>query len=57
MESCSIVAYPLLSGERVLGSIGVVGPKRMDYNKVVPLVDTTGRILIRLLRKITDDES
>jgi heat-inducible transcriptional repressor len=57
MESCSIVAYPLRSGEKVLGSIGVVGPKRMNYHKVVPLVDTTGRILIRLLRRITDVES
>lgn len=57
MESCSIVAYPLRSRGRVLGSIGVVGPKRMDYHKVVPLVDTTGRILIRLLRKITNNES
>lgn len=57
MESCSIVAYPLRSGEKVLGSIGVVGPKRMNYHQVVPLVDTTGRILIRLLRRITDVES
>lgn len=57
IESCSIVAYPLRSGEKVLGSIGVVGPKRMNYHKVVPLVGTTGRILIRLLRRITDNES
>ncbi len=57
IESCSIVAYPLRWGEKVLGSIGVIGPKRMNYHKVVPLVDATGRILIRLLRRITDVES
>jgi heat-inducible transcriptional repressor len=54
MESCSIIAYPLRTEEGVIGSVGVVGSKRMNYPKVVSLVDTTARILLRLLRRMTD---
>jgi len=38
----------------VLGSIGVIGPKRMNYQKVIPLVDTTARILTGLLKRIVE---
>jgi heat-inducible transcriptional repressor len=54
IETCSIVAYPIRTAEAVLGSIGVIGPKRMNYQKVVPLVDTTARILTRLLKRIVE---
>ncbi len=54
ISGCSIVAYPIHTGGAVVGSIGVIGPKRMNYQKVVPLVDTTARILIRLLSKIVE---
>jgi heat-inducible transcriptional repressor len=54
IEACSIVAYPIRTDETVLGSIGVIGPKRMNYQKVVPLVDTTARILTRLLTRIIE---
>ncbi len=48
--SCSIVAYPIRAADMVWASIGVIGPKRMDYQKVVPLVDSTARILTQLLK-------
>lgn len=54
IETCSIVAYPIRTDDAVLGSIGVIGPKRMNYRKVVPLVDTTARILTRLLKRIIE---
>jgi heat-inducible transcriptional repressor len=54
LETCSIVAYPIRTKETVVGSISVIGPKRMNYEKVVPLVDTTARILTRLLKKIIE---
>ena len=34
---------------RVLGAIGVIGPTRLNYARVIPLVDYTARILGRLL--------
>jgi len=57
MESCSIVAYPLRTEETVLGSIGVVGSKRMNYQKVVALVDVTARILTRHLKGVMERAS
>jgi heat-inducible transcriptional repressor len=52
--SCSIVAYPIRTRESVFGSIGVIGPKRMNYQKVVSLVDTTGRILTRIVKRLVE---
>lgn len=54
IESCSIVAYPIRSGDTVFGSVGVIGPKRMNYRKVLPLVDTTARILTRLVKRFVE---
>lgn len=56
IDSCSIVAYPIRTEEASLGSIAVVGPKRMNYRKVVPLVDATARILTRIARRIIENE-
>lgn len=54
IESCSVVAYPIRTEEAVVGSIGVIGPKRMNYQKVIPLVDTTARILTGLLKRVVE---
>jgi len=54
IQSCAIVAYPIRTEEKILGSIGVIGPKRMNYQKVVPIVNTTARILTRLMKRIIE---
>ncbi len=54
IDSCSIIAYPIRTHEASLGSIAVVGPKRMNYQKLVPLVDATARILTRILKRIIE---
>jgi len=51
IETCSIVAYPIRTRDAVVGSIGVIGPKRMNYRKMVALVDSTGLVLTRLVRR------
>ena len=51
IESCSIIAYPVRTAENLWASIGVIGPKRMDYQKVVSVVISTGKVLSRLLRQ------
>ncbi|MCK6417963.1 MAG: heat-inducible transcriptional repressor HrcA [Alphaproteobacteria bacterium] len=35
--------------ERVIGAIGVIGPTRLDYDRIVPMVDYTSRVISRLL--------
>ncbi|MEW6139320.1 MAG: heat-inducible transcriptional repressor HrcA [Thermodesulfobacteriota bacterium] len=57
IENCSVVAYPIRVGDSVVASIGVVGPKRMNYSVVVPLVDTTARILTQLLRTVVESRA
>lgn len=54
IESCSIVAYPIHAAEALVASVAVVGPKRMNYPKVVALVDTTGKVLTRLLARAAE---
>jgi heat-inducible transcriptional repressor len=35
--------------QRVLGAIGVIGPARLNYARIIPLVDYTARILGQVL--------
>lgn len=37
------------NGSRILGTLGVIGPTRMDYARVVPLVELTAQLVSRLL--------
>ena len=39
MNNSSLIFRTVKSGEKVIGAIGVIGPRRMDYSKVVTLVD------------------
>ena len=36
-------------GQRLLGAIGVIGPTRINYGKVIPVVDYTARVIGRML--------
>jgi len=49
LASLSVVAAPYQSGTLPLGSVAVVGPVRMDYERVIPLVDYIARTLSRTL--------
>lgn len=53
----SLVATTYGSKEHALGSLGIFGPSRMDYQKVVPLVSYLGRTLGQALRATADDEA
>jgi heat-inducible transcriptional repressor len=43
---------PYYSGGQLLGTLGVIGPTRMDYDKIVPLVDFTARLVSRSLTEV-----
>ena len=47
-QGVALVASPFGEGS-VLGTLGVIGPARMDYSKVISLVDYTARVLSRVL--------
>ncbi len=44
LESCSIVTSPYAVGGNVIGLLGVIGPTRMAYEKVIPAVDITAKL-------------
>jgi len=50
LSGSAVIAAPYMTGQRkVVGSIGVIGPARLNYARVIPLVDYTARLLGRLL--------
>ena len=53
VTGCSLVASSYKIGNTAVGAIGVFGPTRMDYEKVVPLVDYTGKAVSGLLTKMS----
>lgn len=45
LDDCSIVTSPYESEGQILGVLGVIGPTRMDYERVIPIVDLTAKML------------
>jgi heat-inducible transcriptional repressor len=45
LEDCSVVTAPYTVEGRVVGTLGVIGPTRMRYERVIPVVDITARLL------------
>jgi len=45
MQDCSLVTHTYKYGANVLGTVGIFGPKRMEYPKIISLVDYTANIL------------
>ena len=48
-EDCSVITAPYKVSEEVVGVLGVIGPTRMAYDKVIPLVDVTAKLLGSLM--------
>jgi heat-inducible transcriptional repressor len=50
MAGCSMVVAPYTnSREQVVGAIGVVGPTRINYARIIPMVDYTAKVIGRML--------
>ncbi len=50
LSGSSLIAAPYMTGrQKVLGAIGVIGPTRLNYARVIPLVDYTARVLGRMM--------
>ena len=45
LDDCSIVTAPYTLDKEVVGVLGVIGPTRMAYERVIPIVDVTARLL------------
>jgi heat-inducible transcriptional repressor len=51
-NECSLVTSAYGTDDKVLGVLGVIGPTRMPYEKVVPIVDLTARVLGATLKSL-----
>jgi heat-inducible transcriptional repressor len=50
LAGCSIIVSPFNNAnERVIGAIGVIGPTRMNYSRIIPMVDYTAKLVGRLI--------
>jgi len=47
----SVITAPYGDGRRPLGVLGVIGPTRMAYDRVIPIVDVTSRMLSSALAR------
>jgi heat-inducible transcriptional repressor len=50
LDACSIVAAPYTTEDNTMGVLGVIGPTRMAYERVIPIVDVTAKLLGRVLK-------
>lgn len=51
-DECSLVSAPYRVEQQSVGVLAVVGPTRMDYEKVIPTVDITSRVLTAALSNL-----
>ncbi len=45
LDECSVVTAPYEVNGQVIGTVGVIGPTRMAYDRVIPIVDITAKLL------------
>lgn len=49
LDECSMVTAPYEANGEVFGTLGVIGPTRMAYERVIPIVDITAKLLSNAL--------
>lgn len=51
LTGCSMIIAPYSDGSRkIVGAIGVIGPARVDYGRIIPVVDYTSKVIGKLLQ-------
>jgi heat-inducible transcriptional repressor len=45
LGECSVVTAPYAINGKTVGVLGVIGPTRINYDRVIPVVDVTARLL------------
>ncbi len=49
LDDCSVITSSYTVGDEVMGVLAVVGPTRMSYDRVIPIVDVTARLMSEAL--------
>ncbi len=54
LSGSSLVVSPYMNAERkIIGAVGVIGPTRLNYGRIVPIVDYTAQLVGRLMSRRT----
>jgi heat-inducible transcriptional repressor len=54
LKHLSVISSVYRDGDRPVGVLGIVGPKRMDYERMMTLVGAVSRIVSRIIERIED---
>ena len=50
LAGCSVVIAPYKNSQnRIVGAVGVIGPTRIDYARIIPMVDYTAKVIGRII--------
>lgn len=50
-DQCTIISVPYVVSENEIGTIALIGPTRMDYSKVIPLIEYIAKNITKLYKK------
>ncbi len=56
LEGCSLITSNFSNQKGAIGSLGVIGPVRMNYSQVVPIVDFTAQLVSRVLDREIEEK-
>jgi heat-inducible transcriptional repressor len=51
LDNCSVITAAYSANDEVLGVLGVIGPTRMAYDRIIPVVDVTAKLLGSVLNQ------
>ena len=51
LDNCSVVTTPYSVNNEVMGVLGIIGPTRMAYDRIIPMVDVTAKLLGAVLNQ------
>src|SRR3546814_4218908 len=57
LDGCTVVTSPYTAKGEVLGVLGVIGPTRMAYDRVIPMVQATAAVLGEALNRSEEHTS
>jgi len=55
LDECSVITAPYEVDGQVIGTLGVIGPTRMAYERIIPIVDITAKLLSNALTQQLSD--
>jgi len=51
IRDCSVITAPYGNNDNILGTLGIIGPMRMNYSSVIPLVNYTAGLLSDIMAR------